>query len=405
MGKGGMAAEQSKKGTWYIGIGMLAISLIVGLLFGMSFFSVLKDFTKAAIHIDTLKLVGIIILVIFLGNLLKERGHLGQLMRSLETLIRLPKVSIIMPSAFIGLLPMPAGALLSAPMVDEPGDRMGLSPETKTFLNYWFRHVWEYSWPLYPGMIVASGVLDVPIREIVIHLFPLTLAAIASGAIFGLSKLPSGLTTSSAQKQKSKTQYHGLRDLLISTWPILAVILLVIIFKLEYIIALLIIVIVLVALGHLQSQKIGRALKRSLSPQMILLIVSLMIFKRILQSSGALASITDFLGRMGISPLILLFGTPFLVGVLTGMPVAFVGGTFPLLLPFMTQSELNFTYLMLAYVGGFSGVLLSPVHLCLLFTKEYFKADFKKVYRLLYLPVSLVVLVALAILFLSKLLT
>jgi len=400
-----MAAEQSKKGTWYIGIGMLAISLMVGLLFGMSFFSVLKDFTKAAIHIDTLKLVGIIILVIFLGNLLKERGHLGQLMRSLETLIRLPKVSIIMPSAFIGLLPMPAGALLSAPMVDEPGDRMGLSPETKTFLNYWFRHVWEYSWPLYPGMIVASGVLDVPIREIVIHLFPLTLAAIVSGAIFGLSKLPSGLTTSSAQKQKSKTQYHGLRDLLISTWPILAVILLVIIFKLEYIIALLIIVIVLVALGHLQSQKIGRALKRSLSPQMILLIVSLMIFKRILESSGALASITDFLGRMGISPLILLFGTPFLVGVLTGMPVAFVGGTFPLLLPFMTQSELNFTYLMLAYVGGFSGVLLSPVHLCLLFTKEYFKADFKKVYHLLYLPVSLVVLVALAILFLSKLLT
>jgi len=400
-----MAAEQSKKGTWYIGIGMMVISLIVGLLFGMSFFSVLKDFTKAAIHIDTLKLVGIIILVIFLGNLLKERGHLGQLMRSLETLIRLPRVSIIIPSAFMGLLPMPAGALLSAPMVDEPGDRMGLSPETKTFLNYWFRHVWEYSWPLYPGVIVASGVLDVPIREIIIHLFPLTLAALASGAIFGLSKLPSALTTSSAQKQKSKTQYHGLRDLLISTWPILAVILLVIIFKLEYIIALLIIVIVLVALGHLQSQKIGRALKHSLSPQMILLIVSLMIFKRILQSSGGLASITDFLGRMGISPLILLFGTPFLVGILTGMPVAFVGGTFPLLLPFMTQSELNFTYLMLAYVGGFSGVLLSPVHLCLLFTKEYFRADFKKVYRLLYLPVSLVVLVALAILFLSKLLT
>ncbi len=400
-----MAARQSKKGTWHIGIGMLAISLIVGLLFGMSFFSVLKEFTKAAIHIDTLELVGIIILVIFLGNLLKERGHLEQLMRSLETLVRLPRVSIIIPSAFIGLLPMPAGALLSAPMVDESGDRMGLSPETKTFLNYWFRHVWEYSWPLYPGVIIASGVLDVPIREIIIYLSPLTLAAIASGAIFGLRKLPSPLAISSAQKQKSKTQYHGLRDLLVSTWPILSVILLVIIFELEYIIALLIIVIVLVALGHLQSQKIGRALKRSLSLEMILLIMSLMIFKGILESSGALVSITDFLGKMGISPLILLFGTPFLVGILTGMSVAFVGATFPLLVPFMIQGELNFTYLMLAYVGGFSGVLLSPVHLCLLFTTEYFRADFKKVYRLLFLPVTLVVLVALVILFLSKFVT
>jgi hypothetical protein len=361
-----MAAEQSKKGTWHIGIGMLAISLTVGILFGMSSFSVLKEFTEAAIHIDTLKLVGIIILVIFLGNLLKERGHLGKLMRSLEILIRLPRVSIIIPSAFIGLLPMPAGALLSAPMVDEPGDRMGLSPESKTFLNYWFRHVWEYSWPLYPGVIIASGVLDVSIREIIIHLFPLTLAAIASGAIFGLIKLPSNPSALPTQKQKSKRQYHGLRDFLVSTWPILAVILLVIIFKIEYIIALLIIIIVLVALGHLQSQKIGRALKRSLSLEMILLIVSLMIFKRILQSSGALASIPDFLGRMGISPLILLFGTPFLVGILTGMPVAFVGGTFPLLLPFMTGSELNFTYLMLAYVGGFSGYCF-PLFICAFF--------------------------------------
>ncbi|MEE9192464.1 MAG: DUF401 family protein, partial [Candidatus Aerophobetes bacterium] len=58
---------------------------------------------------------------------------------------------------------------------------------------------------------------------------------------------------------------------------------------------------------------------------------------------------------------------------------------------------------MLAYVGGFSGMLLSPVHLCLLFSTKYFGADLKKVYRLLYLPVSLVVLTALAILFLSKL--
>ena len=130
-----------------------------------------------------------------------------------------------------------------------------------------------------------------------------------------------------------------------------------------------------------------------------------MIFKTILQSSGALVSIADYLGRMGISPLILLFGIPFLVGVLTGITAAFVGVTFPLLLPFITKSEPNFSYLILAYVGGFSGVLLSPVHLCLLFTKEYFKADFKKVYRLLFLPLSLVVGVALVILFLGRLLT
>jgi len=398
-----MAAGPSNKGIRYIWIGMLAISLIVGLLFGMSPFSVLVEFVKTALHPDTLKLVGIIILVVFLGNLLKERGHLGQLTRSLETLIRAPRVSIILPSAFMGLLPMPAGALLSAHMVDEPGDRVGLSPERKTFLNYWFRHVWEYSWPLYPAMILASAVLDVPIREIILHLFPLTLAAIAFGALFGLRKFPPGPADSPDRERGSRSQYLGLRDLFTSIWPILAVILLVLVFKVEYVLALLIIVTVFIVLGSIRPRKIGRALRQSLSPEMILLILSAMIFKRILEVSGALAFVPDFFGHIGLSPLIALFATPFLVAILTGLTIAFVGGTFPLLLPLMTQSDLNFTYLMLAYVGGFSGMLLSPVHLCLLFSTKYFGADLKKVYRLLYLPVSLVVLTALAILFLSKL--
>ncbi len=397
-----MAAGQSNKGIWYICIGMLAISLIVGLLFGMSPFSVLVEFAKTALHVDTLKLLGIIILVIFLGNLLKERGHLGLLTRSLETLIRSPRVSIILPSSFMGLLPMPAGALLSAHMVDEPGNRLGLSPERKTFLNYWFRHVWEYSWPLYPSMILASAILEVPIKEIILHMFPLTLAAIVFGALFGLRKFPPGPTNAPEGDGRSRSQYLDLRDLFTSVWPILAVILLVLVFKLEYVLALIIIVAVFIVLGSIGARKIGRALRHSLSPGMILLILSVMTFKRILEVSGAVASIPEFFGHIGLPPLIALFATPFLVGILTGISIAYVGGTFPLLLPLMTQSDLNFNYLMLAYVGGFSGMLLSPVHLCLLFSTEYFGANLKKVYRLLYLPVSLVVLIALAIIFLNK---
>jgi len=35
---------------------------------------------------------------------------------------------------------------------------------------------------------------------------------------------------------------------------------------------------------------------------------------------------------------------------------------------------------MLAYVSGFIGVLLSPVHICLLLTNEYFGSDLSKVF-------------------------
>jgi hypothetical protein len=34
-----------------------------------------------------------------------------------------------------------------------------------------------------------------------------------------------------------------------------------------------------------------------------------------------------------------------------------------------------------AFTAGFIGVLLSPVHLCLVLTREYFKADLWGIYR------------------------
>jgi hypothetical protein len=47
-------------------------------------------------------------------------------------------------------------------------------------------------------------------------------------------------------------------------------------------------------------------------------------------------------------------------------------------------------YLMLAYASGFCGVLLSPLHLCLVLTKDYFKAELRKVYGILLAPVGVV---------------
>ncbi len=44
----------------------------------------------------------------------------------------------------------------------------------------------------------------------------------------------------------------------------------------------------------------------------------------------------------------------------------------------------------MAYCSGFCAVLLSPMHACLVMTREYFKADMGKLYRLLALPVAIV---------------
>ncbi|MBE0711398.1 MAG: DUF401 family protein, partial [Candidatus Aminicenantes bacterium] len=47
-------------------------------------------------------------------------------------------------------------------------------------------------------------------------------------------------------------------------------------------------------------------------------------------------------------------------------------------------------FMTFAYVSGFVGILLSPAHLCLALTADYFKAEMRDVYRILVWPVAVV---------------
>jgi hypothetical protein len=83
--------------------------------------------------------------------------------------------------------------------------------------------------------------------------------------------------------------------------------------------------------------------------------------------------------------------------LVSGIAIAFVGGTFPILIPMihsMGETQYMLAYMMLAMVCGFAGVLLSPLHLCLVLSNEYFKTGLSSVYRYLWLPCLALVLSA-----------
>jgi len=73
---------------------------------------------------------------------------------------------------------------------------------------------------------------------------------------------------------------------------------------------------------------------------------------------------------------------PFLIGLATGLSMAYVGITFPLLTPLIAQgADMNHFAILLAYVSGQVGLLLSPMHLCLMLSTEFFNARLFDVYR------------------------
>jgi hypothetical protein len=154
-----------------------------------------------------------------------------------------------------------------------------------------------------------------------------------------------------------------------------------------------IVLIALFIIYRYNLKEMAAALKDSISINYLLMVVGIMIFKTTLDKSGALPALSETFSSSGLPLGIILFALPFIVGILTGITVAFVGVTFPLIYLMLQENGFSIGLMAFAFAGGYIGVLLSPVHMCLVLTKEYFKAEWIGIYKLIAIP-SLIVFIA-----------
>jgi len=383
------------KRKWNLGYIILLASLLVGAFFNLSPIQIGNNIVLALIDPATLKLIGIIVLVYILSGVLRKVESLRDLADSLQGLVKDYRLILAFIPALLGLIPMPAGAIFSAPMIKEVGGRVGLTPEEETFVNYWFRHIWEFVWPLFPGIILFAGLLKVEIQEIILVQFPLTIATVIVGFAWEYKNLRKDTTLIS-----KKDILLNLKKLFFGVWPILLIIIMVLGTKTDLLFSLVIVILSLVFLNIKKvSLKILKEIVRDdIDLNVVILIVSIMVFKRILQVSGGVEIIPEAFAKLGIHPFIVLFIIPFFIATMTGLGTAALGIGLPVLLPIIiVRGETNLYYAMLAFAGSFSGVMISPMHLCLVVTKNYFKADVVKIYKMLTLPLIIISLSALAL--------
>jgi hypothetical protein len=121
-----------------------------------------------------------------------------------------------------------------------------------------------------------------------------------------------------------------------------------------------------------------------------------MLFSSIIKASGAADGVADDIKMLGLPPIFIICLLPAILGYLTGITHSYVAGSFPILLPFIPEGAEGLPTISLAYACGFIGVLISPVHFCLILTVEYFKSDLMTVVRLLLPPAAVVLAVAFA---------
>lgn len=382
-----------------LSVTLLCSAAALGLLFNLSLSKIALSFFNGALDPETLLLTASLLLILFFSAVMKETGNMTRSIAALREIFRDARATVAIIPAIIGILPIMGGAMLSAPLVLEASDELRLSPEKRTFNNYWFRHIWEYTLPTYPSIIMIATIVGIPVAQVSLINLPLTIAAIAVGFFFGLKGVRSSLPSSGPLT--FGTVAKNLGRFITNLLPFFIVLWLTLYFKVQLAYSLALAVIGTILYHRLSSTLIWRLLKISFSWEIVFLIWGIMIFKEILVVSGAMNSVAKEFTAIGMPPFILIIALPAILGVITGYSNAYVGLSFPILLPLFQAGAPNYGYVMMAYCSGFCAVLLSPMHACLVMTREYFKADISKLYRLLILPVAIVFVTGVAFLLIS----
>lgn len=351
---------------------IFAGAIATGFLFNHEL-GILIDLYKTITDFQVLNILFMFFFVFYLSNILTDSGILSNMLVSLEKLIRDVRFVIISLPFIIGLVPAPSGAMLSAPFVEELGNKMGMKPENKLLINYWFRHITEYLNPVYPGPILVVAILGITFRDLVILNLPIMIFVFILGFVMFVSKLKH--ENADLEKATKKDAIVIINGIL----PILIAVLLPIFFKLNLVLSIILSIIIIVIINKIKLSLLKGLVRKSLKVNMLILIFSVMFFKTVLTNSKAIELVSNALVAYGFHPIVLVTVVPLIAGFVTGITIGYVGLTFPLLLPFLKLQDINLV--MLAYVSGYIGILVSPAHLCFSVTQKYFNADYKKVYK------------------------
>lgn len=386
-----------------------------------------------AVNPLTLGVVAATSILLAISETMSRSGQMSRIVGLAQGLFRRPAVAMAALPALIGLLPMPGGAVFSAPMVHAAAGKTPLRPEEMSGVNYWYRHIWEHWWPMYPGVILALTLTRSDLGPFILHQFPLGVLMAAAGLLVfrgmhpDLHRRDDGASGSGDAGGAGGDEGDGragragvARDLLAATstiWIILAVWPLAswalsavtrqapdesaagIIRRFAPLTAGLVISLLwTIRMNRFGLRQVrGVVLNRSIL-KMAVLVISVMMFQHALKRWDLAPRIADELRSLRMPPEVVVALLPLIAGLVTGLAVGFVGTSFPIVLAAVAAMPDHGSirpYVALAYAFGHVGQMLSPLHICQILSNEYFHAPFRATYRRI-LP-SAIVTAALAV--------
>lgn len=352
------------------GIAILLGSIVIGITSGVTLDLVLKILLSVFQDISTYELVLDVALIGILGFVLKETQLIQDMIQDLRKILPRKALIALIPAIF-GLMPMPGGALVSAPLIDKEATELGLIPERKTFVNLWFRHLWFFVLPISSSLIFAARIANVNIYNLIFLQIPTFLFMTLLGCLF-LIRMVHNVERCEEGNISSKTIILGVTPILV------AVVLNIIGLWLPFALSIGILTVFLIKRNRIRNSPV--IAWRGLNKGLVVTTFSVMIFRAVVNGTQAFSEIFATLQQLGVPPIFFFTIFPFLIGFVSAIPTSGIAIGFPLVLPLFPNITLPMISLM--YQSIVIGYEISPMHLCLILTNEYYRSKVQSVYRL-----------------------
>lgn len=355
---------------------------------GHSFSAAVSIAYNKIMSFDYIILIIMVFMLVWLSSQMKESRIMEDLVTALKTRLSGKMLFAAVP-AVIGLIPMPGGALFSAPLVDNCDTDKSLDNELKSQINYWFRHIWEYWLPLYAGVLLAIQITGLEIWQIAILNFPITIFSVTGGYFLFLRKLKTPVV---------KIEKADRLPVIPHLMPIIIIVLVYVLISIlfpsvkevsKYLpmgISILVSMIVTQIKRPISGGKWIKILLSKKILDMVLIVAVIRIYSAFIEAqlpdgSFLIEQLRNELSQTGFPPLILIMLLPFISGFATGIAIGFVGASFPIVISILGPEPALADLLSavaIAYASGHIGQLMSPVHVCNIVTNRYFKTDLIK---------------------------
>ncbi len=365
---------------------LFAAALLLG-LFTFDFQLIVSALHRTFTDPSIIFLAAVVGLIPVIGGLLEHSGQMENLVQHLHIGER---AFFVASPALLGLLPMPGGALLSAPLLNK-GSKTPVTDSVKVAVNVWFRHVFILIYPLAPALIASAKIAGLDVYTIIPFLIPGFIVMFLIGYHFWIHRLSGGVRWRKPVTKESIIPIGiillaPVMDLFIHTLGIFQV------REASTLIGVFLSLMAAFLTGSFHVRDLYSIGKEMHALRFACIIFGMFLFLHVFQGTTIPDQIKDF----PLSPVVLCVVIGFILGFVTGriqVPISILVPIF--LVKFGVLDTVTFAVM---YFSIFLGYVISPVHPCVAVSIEYFQISFRDYFRSVVFPIiltfSLIVVIA-----------